>query len=337
MQIIQSRRRFLAGAAAIGAAGLVGAATEAWAETPPETTSVRLPSLVGGGYCWAGLFLAGELLRADGFADVSYVHGDMSVDPAVWIARGETDFSVNYAPVHIASIDAGVPIKVLSGLHAGCLDLIANDSVERFADLKGKRVGMHDADAPSHVLVALMASYIGLDPANDIDWVVQEGNPADAFAQGKFDAYLFGPSQSVQLHAGKVGHTILNTTLDPPWSQHYCCMISAASDFVNNYPVATKRVLRAILKGADLCASDPSWSARQLVERGFVSSYDVALKTLRDNTRYDVWRDYDPEASMRFYALRMQETGMIKSSPQQIIANGTDFRIFEELKRELKI
>ena len=30
------------------------------------------------------------------------------------------------------------------------------------------------------------------------------------------------------------------------------------------------------------------------------------------------------------------ETGMIKSSPQQIIANGTDWRFLDELKRELK-
>ena len=92
-------------------------------------------------------------------------------------------------------------------------------------------------------------------------------------------------------------------------------MISANADYVNRYPVATKRVLRAILKAADLCVSDPAWVAGQLVERGFVPSYDYALQTLND-TRYDVWREYDAEASMRFYALRMHETGMIKSSPQ---------------------
>jgi NitT/TauT family transport system substrate-binding protein len=99
--------------------------------------------------------------------------------------------------------------------------------------------------------------------------------------------------------------------------------------------VATKRVLRAIFKSADFCVSDPSWSAGQLVDRGFVRSYEMALQTLRD-IRYDVWREFDPEDSIRFYALRMQETGMIKSSPQQIIAKGTDFRFLNELKRELK-
>ena len=72
-----------------------------------------------------------------------------------------------------------------------------------------------------------------------------------------------------------------------------------------------------------------------MVDRGFVPSYDYALQTLKE-IRYDRWRDFDPEDSLRFYALRMQETGMIKSSPQKIIADGTDWRFLDELKRELK-
>jgi NitT/TauT family transport system substrate-binding protein len=333
MPIIQNRRHFLTGAAA--AAGFVGASTSAWAEPPPETTSVRLPQWIDGAYCWAGLYLAGELLRADGFTDVRYVQGDPKLDQSAWIARGETDFSINYVPVHVRSIDAGVPIKVLGGLHVGCLELFANRRVKGITDLKGKRVGIHDADAPSYVLVALMAAYVGLDPAKDIDWVIEDSKPVEAFADGKFDAYLFTSPQMPELRARNIGHTILNSTLDRPWSQHFCCMVSARTDYVNRYPAATKRVLRAIVKGADLCASDPASSAGQLVERGFVPSYEIALQTLKD-TRYDVWRDYDPEASLRFYALRMQETGMIESSPQAITDKGTDWRFLDELRRELK-
>jgi len=39
---------------------------------------------------------------------------------------------------------------------------------------------------------------------------------------------------------------------------------------------------------------------------------------------------------VRFYALRMRELGMIKSTPQRIIAQGTDWRFLKELRRELK-
>ena len=74
--------------------------------------------------------MAGELLRADGFTDVRYVQGDPTSTSSAWIANGDTDFSINFVPIHVASIDTGVPIKVLAGLHSGCLELIANDSIQ---------------------------------------------------------------------------------------------------------------------------------------------------------------------------------------------------------------
>jgi len=38
----------------------------------------------------------------------------------------------------------------------------------------------------------------------------------------------------------------------------------------------------------------------------------------------------------RSYALRLHEAGMIKSTPQKIIEKGTDWRFFNEGKKELK-
>jgi NitT/TauT family transport system substrate-binding protein len=319
-----------------GAAGVVGLPQPLHAEEQLETTTVRLPRWIGSSYCWAGAYIAGELMRADGFTDVRYVQGDEKVDQSEWIAHGETDFSVNFSPVQTASIDAGVPIKVLSGLHSGCLELIANESIRSVVDLRGKRVGVDGLNNSRHVWLSLMSAYVGLDPVNDIQWVLTEkAKPTELFVQGKIDAFLGTPPQPQELRAKKIGHTILNNAVDRPWSQYFCCMISATTDYVTKYPVATKRVLRSILKAADLCVSDPAMAAQQMVDREFVPSYDYALQTLED-IRYDRWRDFDPEDSLRFYALRMQETGMIKSSPQEIIANGTDWRFLNELKRELK-
>jgi NitT/TauT family transport system substrate-binding protein len=336
MHIIQNRRHFITGAASAAAVGLIGTPSEGWAGAPLETTSVRLPRWVGGAYCWAGVYMAGELLRADGFSDVRFVQGDSKVDHSEWIARGETDFSVNFPPKQIESIDAGVPIKVLSGLHSGCLELIANESIRSIMDLRGKRVGVDGLHNSRHVWLMLMSGYVGLDPANDIQWVLMgDSRPTELFAAGQIDAFLGTPPQPQELRAKGIGHTILNNALDRPWSQYFCCMISARADYVDRYPVATKRVLRAILKASDLCASDPQWVAQQMVDRDFVPSYDYALQTLQD-IRYDRWRDFDAEDALRFYTLRMQEIGMITSSPQEIIANGTDWRFLNELKRELK-
>jgi NitT/TauT family transport system substrate-binding protein len=99
--------------------------------------------------------------------------------------------------------------------------------------------------------------------------------------------------------------------------------------------VATKRVLRAILKGADLCAAEPDRAARLIVSRGYTGQLDYAIQTLRE-IPYTRWREYDPEATLRFSALRLREVGMIKNTPQRILAQGTDWRFLSELKRELK-
>jgi NitT/TauT family transport system substrate-binding protein len=94
-------------------------------------------------------------------------------------------------------------------------------------------------------------------------------------------------------------------------------------------------VLRAILKAAEICSTDPARVARQLVDSGFTPRYDYALETLKQ-LPYDKWRDYDAEDTLRFYAVRLHEAGMIKSTPQKIIADATDWRFLNELKREMK-
>jgi len=334
MQTMQSRRRFLAGLSLASAAGLVGAPKSVRAEPPPETTTVRLPNFFRAD-CQAAEYIAEELLRAEGFTDVRYVEGDG--DSSEWIARGElVDFDFNIPLAHIASIDAGVPLAVVAGMHSGCFELFAHDGIHGVTDLKGKRVGVDRFTSHPHILVTLMAAYVGLDPDRDIRWVVSPDiTPMQLFIDRKIDAFLAAAPEPAELHARKIGHSVLNTTVDQPWSQYYCCMLAGTADYVHSYPIATKRVLRAILRSADLCVSNPESVAQQLVNKGFADRYDYALTTLT-NIRYDRWREFDPEDTLRFYALRMHETGMIKSNPQKIIADGTDWHFLDELKRELK-
>jgi len=112
-------------------------------------------------------------------------------------------------------------------------------------------------------------------------------------------------------------------------------MLASHRDYVRKYPVATKRVLRAIMKAADLCATNPKQVAQRIVDEGFTARYDYALQTLREIS-YVKWREYDVEDTVRFYSLRLREAGMIKSNPNKIIADGTDWRFWNQLKRELK-
>ena len=76
-------------------------------------------------------------------------------------------------------------------------------------------------------------------------------------AEGKIDAYLGFPPEPQELRAKKIGHVVVNSAVDRPWSQYFCCMLAGNREFVRKHPVATKRALRAILKAADVCALEP--------------------------------------------------------------------------------
>jgi NitT/TauT family transport system substrate-binding protein len=334
MPTMQTRRRFLTTASISGGAILLGAPPAPAPEGPLETKTLRLPRTSA--ICTAPQYVAEELLRAEGFTDISYIDFASSAEFNEDLAHGKIDFTGHFAPQWVSAVDGAAAITILAGMHVGCFELFGNERIRRITDLKGKTVGVTGLGSSDHMFVSVMAANIGLDPVNDIHWIAsQSPTPAALFADGKIDACLGLPPVPQDLRARHIGQVVVNSAMDRPWSQYFCCMLAGNRDWVQKHPVATKRVLRAILKAADLCVSDPPRVAQRLVDGGFTPRYDYALQALSE-VPYDKWREYDHEDTLRFYALRLHEASMIKASPQKIIADGTDWRFLDELKRELK-
>ena len=187
MPIMQTRRRFLATVSMAGGAVLLRAPPVLAAEGTLETTTVRLlhkPTI-----CGAPQYVAEELLRAEGFTDISYTKIASSAEVNDAIIHGRADFDAHFAPQWVSAIDGGGPISVLGGVHVGCFELFGNERVRRITDLKGKIVGVTGLGSSDHMFVSVMAANIGLDPVNDIRWIAsQTPTPADLFADGKIDA-----------------------------------------------------------------------------------------------------------------------------------------------------
>jgi NitT/TauT family transport system substrate-binding protein len=330
-----SRRYFVRALGITGTASLLGWRPEsAAAEPPPETTRLRL--VHGPSICQAPQYVAEALLRAEGFVDVQYTKKEGARGITQALASGEADINMQFVGPLLVRLEAGDPIVILAGGHVGCFEVFGNERVRAIRDLKGKTVAVLELGSAQHIFLASILSYVGLDPSKDVGWVTYAPPAAmRLLAEGKVDAYLGFPPDPQELRAKKIGHSVVNSALDRPWSQYFCCMVAGNREFVRRHPVATKRALRAILKAADVCAIEPARSARSLVERWYPGNYDYALQVLKD-LPYGRWREYNPEDTVRFYALRLREAGMIKSSPQKIIAQGTDWRFLNELKKELK-
>jgi NitT/TauT family transport system substrate-binding protein len=258
------------------------------------------------------------------------------IGPYQALAFGKVDFNAGMVGELVARIDAGDPIVILAGTHAGCFELFGTDRVRSVKDLKGKTVAVPGLGTSHHFFVASIAAYVGLDPGKDITFVTLPlGETIQLFADGKIDAIFDFPPVPQELRARKIGHVVIDGRVDRPWSQYFCCMLAAHREFVQKYPAATKRAVRAIMKANDVCTREPERVAQLLVDKGYTPRYDYAVQALKE-LPYSKWREYNPDDTVRFYALRLREAGMIKSSPQKIFAQGTDWRFLNELKRRVE-
>jgi NitT/TauT family transport system substrate-binding protein len=344
-----SRRALLRGAAGVGLAAAAGTLLPACGfgsgergdasgpepDAPLETTSIRLWS-VPNLQCIAAQYMAEPFLHDEGFTDVQYPRyapKDLLGD----LGSGKLEFGVGYAAAFIPMIEAGAPLVMLGGVHVGCWQVFGTGDIKSLRDFKGKTVSVIGPTFTDGIFMAMILNDVGLDLHKDVKVVnYPPSENARILTSGEVDAVVAFPPLSKELRVKGIGTVVLNSITDPPWSSYYCCTAVTTREWTEKYPVATKRALRAVLKGADAVAKDPDGSARFMVDRGYSDNFDYTCDILKEIPFADIWRDFDPLDSIRFYALRLKQAGLIKSTPEEILGRGTDFRYLAQLKRELK-
>jgi NitT/TauT family transport system substrate-binding protein len=288
-------------------------------EPPPETTTIRLPNIFPNS-CAAALALAEPFLREEGFTDVRYPKFPMneSVDA---LPAGELDMHLGYAATHLLRIDAGAPVVMLGGLHVGCWQVFAGAKIRSMRGLKGKKIGIISPTGPDGMFLAITLANVGIDLRKDVqvvNYVATEA--AEALASGRVDALAAFPPFSQDLRARRIGTVVVDSMVDRPWSNYYCCMATVNRDWMERHPMAT---------------AQPDHAAHVMVDGGFTDNLAYATQNLQE-IPYDVWRRFDPADTVRYLALRMREAGLVKGTPAQLLARGTDFSHLAELTRQMK-
>ncbi len=94
-------------------------------EPPPETKRIRLPRYPFDVACLSPMWIAEELLRAEGFEQVDYVPYESvedSIDNSavVMVGSGRNDFTITDIFAILPALDAGHQAVALAGIHGGC-------------------------------------------------------------------------------------------------------------------------------------------------------------------------------------------------------------------------
>ena len=339
---LSTRRQLLIRTLATGAAAAGGAALTSCVQTssaasgalpPPETTTIRI---VNPPACEPGIWLAKNFLADEGFTDVVFVTTPFTSTD--WIARGLAEIALAHPEFAVATLDAGLPLLLLAGVHAGCLELWARQGIDSVADLRGRRIAVRVKDISDQFFAffATLLGRIGFDLLKDVQFV-EGANVAGMnalFTEGRVDAVLAGAQFGPMLRRMQPtpGHVILSTMDAQPWSHYFCCHIVANREWAHRNPIAAKRVTRALLRATDAAAKDAPRAAREAAPLlGLEES--IVTETMAMCT-YN-WRDLEPEDTLRFFALWLAAAKLIKYTPQQLIALGADFQYMRLLKTEL--
>ena len=334
-----SRRKFLTTTALAGTALYLGIGPNLGStaqDPPPETTTLRLRQWAPA--CWAPIYVAEPLLRDEGFTDIKYVSfpGTELVNT---LKRDKVDLSPSFTPLDMVNVErSNSPLTFLSGLHRGCYALVGSEDIRSVNDLKGKTVwtGAIENNGP-HLFFKTIVSYVGLNPDTDFEYLwISKGEAMKLFLEGKIDAFMSFPPGPQELMDKGIGHLLVDTNIDRPWSQYFCCTIWGHSKFVKDNPVATKRAIRAILKANDIVAQNPELATDTLLQRKIrkESERKYVLQSMK-HIPFGKWRAHNPEDSIRFYALRLREVGMLESQPEEFIGKYTDWSFVNALKGEL--
>ncbi len=337
-----SRRRFLKTAGGWGLSAASLALLEACGASPTapvvggdtlETTRIRL-SGTKTSICTAPTHVAREFLTAEGFTDIQVNHYP-TPEGIETVAAGENDFSMMFSAPSLVGLDAGKTFTLLAGIHIGCFELFGSSRISDLSELKGKMIAITNVGGPEQFFLASIFASVAIDPNTEVSWVTAPlAEAIQLFADEKVDGFLALPPVAQELRDKQIGHVLVNSMTDRPWSQYYCCMAVANREFAQQNPVATKRALRAMLNATDLCALEPARAARLLVDEGVTPHYHYALEAMQ-SIPYNRWRDYDPVDTLYFYGNALHATGHVQRSVLEVVEEGTNWDFLNEIKAEL--
>jgi NitT/TauT family transport system substrate-binding protein len=302
---------------------------------PPETTTIRL----GTPSCCGPLMASEPYLREEGFTDIQLQ--DAPAMPVARLVDGTIDLGIAFPPTLANAIDTGRNVVGIGPVHPGCIEIWATSDIQTLRDVRGRRVVVRGttADDPTYPYYAMFLKEAGVAPS-EVNWMVQPG--ADfvrAFLEGQSDLLYLATTglAAWKRNPARTGHVVLDQVMAMPWAELDCCIITTTTDWLRANPVAAKRALRAIYRAADALPVDRLEAAKTATDKGlFGGANNLELVREAANMVPFDWRKYDVAESMRFHTKLLNEVGLVKVAPDEMVAKATDGRFAKELASELK-
>ncbi|MDR3091822.1 MAG: ABC transporter substrate-binding protein [Clostridiales bacterium] len=308
-------------------------------EAPPAGSSsadykygkVDIPGKVGS-LCNAPTYIAYEkgFFAEEGF-DVTLISSNAE-NSKLGLSNGTIPI-VNGDFQFFPSIEEGVNMKVVDGLHNGCIKLLVpkDSAISGVNDLKGKKVGVDEIGGTPHQVAAVWLEKNGIS-AKPADGEVQflpfdDGNlEIEALNKGEIDvAAVWDPFGSVQEKTGNY-KVILDISTDEPFAGRYCCFLYASGKIAEEKPDEIAALLRAYHKAQDWIAENPEEAVKIIIDGKYSAIEDEELAAqLLGHYEYPTESEHamntrDVGADVLYFATQLHDIGYLKTDPEDFTA-----------------
>ncbi|MDS1030224.1 ABC transporter substrate-binding protein [Bacillota bacterium LX-D] len=275
---------------------------------------------LGGAVCGAPAYVAYEkgFFAEEGF-DVELVSGTMETNKT-GLATGE--FTVTNGDfVWFTSIQQGLDLRVIGGLHKGCIRLVVppGSSIKTAADLKGKTIGVDEIGGVPMAVASVVAANAGLDPQKDVKWLAYPLDQLEeSIKKGEVDAFAawdpFGKLAEVNSN-----YTVLSSiSEDPIFKGRSCCFLYASGKEVDANPEKVRAIARAYQKATEWIAAHPEETAKLEIEKKYVAADNAELVT-------QLIKDYDfkyttaqAKDDVNYFVKQFSKTGFLKKDTDPV-------------------
>ena len=320
------RRQFLKSTAAIAGLGISG---KSFSQAMPDVINVG--HLVG--ICMSPLFYA----QAAGLFKEEGLKVDMKFMPnpgdALTALTGGV-MQVVHIPFTniIVAANNGAPVRIIGGSGAGGLFLLAQGSsgIKSMADLakhKGKGLKIGAMRLNTFELMAYRAlQSAGLSYSDfNMVWFSDTLSMASAFEAKALDVVTHVEPFATRL-IDKLGGVAIASNLDTWGKDGPDCVTNARIDFLEKYPQAATRYMKALLKADAAIKANPAKAVDVLDASKFYRVDKETLRAALPRQRPQVNLIGAGEAGMRTAIADMTTLGYIKKVPDNLI----DFRFLKD-------
>lgn len=310
--------------------GAFGADTSVAAQGEYKYGKIDIPGK-DGALCGAPIYIAYEkgFFAEEGF-DVTLISADVETrkiglnNGTIPIINGDFQF--------FPSIENGVNVKVVDGLHNGCIKFLAkkDSPINGVEDLKGKKIGVDEIGGTPHQVASVWLEKNGISAKpedKEVEFLpFNDGNlEVEALNKGDIDvAALWDPFGSVQEKTGDY-KVIFDLSTDPTFAGKYCCFLYASDKVLNENPEKVAALLRAYHKAQNWIADNPEEAVQKIIDGKYSAIEDKELAVeLVKHYQYPSAHDHeantqDVGADVEYFATELYNIGYLKTEPGEFV------------------